>query len=63
MVIADQNAGSLLPLFIPCSTFEKMLAVVLEFFNRLLNVGKRFMLAVLGETRHDFRLPALGEFL
>ena len=39
---------------------EEVLAVVLQLLDRLVDVGERLVLAVLGEALGEFRLPALA---
>src|SRR3989304_7471792 len=45
----------------PASHFQEVLAVVLEFLDRLMDVGERLVLAVLGEAGRELRLPALHQ--
>src|SRR5258705_2358900 len=45
------------------SELQKMLAVVLEFVDRFVNVRQRLVLAMLGEAGRKLRLPALHELL
>ena len=41
---------------------QKMLPIILELFNTLVNIRQRFMFAVFLHPRHDLGLPAFGEF-